>query len=180
MPWISGLRSTVKRSSPWMSLGHCGRPIAVPTCRRCGCMVFAMAAAVHSVAPRLRMSYHIVASRGDYPVTVVAHYPVTATVVRVSDFPLSPVARVSSLNWAPPPLSSINLSPVSSARLSRSQSTSPCLRLATIVPQFLSSPKSVFRATVNASPWPAFCRSVQASLLDVLASLKSPATRRPI
>jgi hypothetical protein len=81
-----------------MSLGHCGRPVVVPTCRRRGCMVFAMAAAVHSVAARLRMSYHVVASRGDYPVTVVAHYPVTATVVRVSDFPLSPAAHVSSSN----------------------------------------------------------------------------------
>jgi hypothetical protein len=32
MPQISGLRSVVKRSSPWMSLGHCGRPVAMPTC----------------------------------------------------------------------------------------------------------------------------------------------------
>ena len=60
-------------------------------------MVFVVTVAVHSVAPRLRMSYHVVASHGDYLVT--------AMVVRVSDFPLSPVARVSSLNWAPPPLS---------------------------------------------------------------------------
>ena len=48
-------------------------------------MVFAVAAAVYPVAPRLRMSYHVVVSRGDYPVTTVAHYPVTAMVDRRSD-----------------------------------------------------------------------------------------------
>jgi hypothetical protein len=68
-----------------MSLGHYGRPVAVPTCRRRGCMVFVVAAAAYPVAPCLRMSYHVVASRGDYPVTTVAHYPVTATVDRRSD-----------------------------------------------------------------------------------------------
>jgi hypothetical protein len=85
VPRMGGLRTIVKRSSPWMSLGHCGRPVAVPTCRRRGCMVFVVAVAVYPVAPRLRMSYHVVASRGDYPVTTVAHYPVTTMVDRHSD-----------------------------------------------------------------------------------------------
>jgi hypothetical protein len=48
-------------------------------------MVFVVAVAVYPVAPRLRMSYHVVASRGDYPVTTVAHYPVTTMVDRHSD-----------------------------------------------------------------------------------------------
>jgi hypothetical protein len=67
--------------------------------------------------------------------------------------------------------------PVSSARLLRTQCTSPRLRLATIARGFQTSPKSGFHATVNASPWLALCTLVQASLLDVLASVKSPSTR---
>jgi hypothetical protein len=103
VPRINGLRSIVKRSSPWMSLGHFERAVVVPTCWRRGCMVFVVTAAVHSVAPRLRMSYHVVASHGDYLVT--------ATVFRVSDILLYPTARVSFSNWARPSLSSINWSP---------------------------------------------------------------------
>jgi hypothetical protein len=83
-----------------MSLGHFERAVVVPTCWRRGCMVFVVTAAVHSVAPRLRMSYHVVASHGDYLVT--------ATVFRVSDILLYPTARVSFSNWARPSLSSIN------------------------------------------------------------------------
>jgi hypothetical protein len=37
----------------------------LPTCRLRGCAAVAMATAVHSVAPRLRLFYHIVASRGE-------------------------------------------------------------------------------------------------------------------
>jgi hypothetical protein len=48
-------------------------------------MVFVVVVAVYLVAPRLRLSYHIVASRGDYPVTTVAHSPVTAMVDRHGD-----------------------------------------------------------------------------------------------
>jgi hypothetical protein len=42
-----------------------------------------------AIAPRLRTSYHVVASRSDCPVTAVTHYPVTATVDRHDDSPLS-------------------------------------------------------------------------------------------
>jgi hypothetical protein len=71
-PLMCGLRSTMKRSSPWMSLGYRDRPVAVPTCRRCGYAAVAAAAGVHSVMPRLRMFYHVVC-RGEYLVTAVAH-----------------------------------------------------------------------------------------------------------
>jgi hypothetical protein len=42
-----------------------------------------------AIAPRLRTSYHVVASRSDCPLTAVTHYPVTATVDRHDDSPLS-------------------------------------------------------------------------------------------
>jgi hypothetical protein len=64
-PMMCGLRSAVKRSSVWMSLGYRNRPVAVPTCRRRGCAAVAVAAAVHSVAPHLMMFYHVVACRGE-------------------------------------------------------------------------------------------------------------------
>jgi hypothetical protein len=63
-PLMCGLRSVVKRSSSWMSLGNRDRPVAVPTCRRRGCAAVATTAAVHSVAPRLRLFYHVALSRG--------------------------------------------------------------------------------------------------------------------
>jgi hypothetical protein len=69
---------------------------------------------------------------------------------------------------------------VSSARYLRIQRTSPCLGSSTRVSQFRVSPKYVFRATVNASSWLALCRSVQASLIGVLASLNPPVSCRPI
>jgi hypothetical protein len=42
-----------------------------------------------AIVPRLRTSCHVVASRSDCPVIVVAHYLVTATVDRHDDSPLS-------------------------------------------------------------------------------------------
>jgi hypothetical protein len=64
-PLMSGLRLTVKRSSPWMSLGYRDRLVAVPTCRRRGCAAVAAAAAVHSFTPHLSMFYHVIACSGE-------------------------------------------------------------------------------------------------------------------
>jgi hypothetical protein len=33
-PLMCGITIGVKRSSPWMSMGHCGRSVASSTCRR--------------------------------------------------------------------------------------------------------------------------------------------------
>jgi hypothetical protein len=63
-PLMCRLRSAVKISSPWMNLGYRDRPVAIPTCRRRGCAVVAVVAAVHSIVPRLRLFYHVVLSRG--------------------------------------------------------------------------------------------------------------------
>jgi hypothetical protein len=72
----------------------------------------------------------------------------------------------------------INQCLVSSIRLLRIQCTSPRLWIATIAREFQTSPKSGFRATVNTSSWPALLRLVHASLLDVLAPLRSPVACR--
>jgi hypothetical protein len=82
-------RPRVKRSRHGWTWGHCfalsPHPLAGDVAERPspGCTPFTV------VVPCLRTSYHVVASRSDCPVTAVAHHPVTATVDRRDDSPLS-------------------------------------------------------------------------------------------
>jgi hypothetical protein len=89
-PVMCGITIRVKRSSPWMSMGHCGRSVASSTCRWRG---RAAVIEVYVVCHDRAMSWpfhHVVASHNSSLVTAVAPQPVNATVERRSDsVPLS-------------------------------------------------------------------------------------------
>jgi hypothetical protein len=68
-----------------------------------------------------------------------------------------------------------------STSLALSPHNEPCATLTSAShPVIPFSPKSVLRTAVSISLWPAIYMFIQASLFDVLASLKSLVARRPV
>jgi hypothetical protein len=89
-PVMCGITIGVKRSSPWMSIGHCGRSVASSTSRRCGRVAVVEVCIIRRDRAMSWPFHHVVASRNSSLVTVVAPQPVNATVERHSDsVPLS-------------------------------------------------------------------------------------------
>jgi hypothetical protein len=89
-PVMCGITIWVKRSSPWMSMGHCGRSVASSTCRRRGQVAVVEVYVIRRDRATPWPFHHVIGSFNSSLVTDVAPQLVNATVERRSDsVPLS-------------------------------------------------------------------------------------------